>query len=597
MKNINKTSAGMALLTLILGVGLGWFLFSNPNRDPATTHMHADGSTNEDWTCSMHPQIRQKEAGNCPLCGMALIPVASGDSEDADPLSVKMSATAMQLASVQTQVVARQKPVKTLRLNGKVQPDERLVSTQTTHIAGRIEKLLINTTGEYVAKGQTIAYIYSPDLVTAQEELFEAQIIAESNPLLFKAAKDKLKNWKLTDDQIADILASGVPAEEFPILSGINGIVLNKQVNLGDHVMSGTPLFEIANLSRVWVLFDVYESDLSWVKKGDVVDYTIQSLPGEKFKGKITFIDPVMNAKTRVAKARIVSANKSAKLKPEMFVSGVLNSPLTNTEVAIVIPKTAVMWTGEKSVVYVKTTAKSGVYFLMRQIAIGASLGSSYVVVSGLEAGEEIATNGTFSIDAAAQLAGKPSMMNPGGGNSSTGHHHGDDSPSGAGDMAQNGPSNSEQVFEVGEEFRNQLKAVFEAYLPLKDALVGTDMAIAKKAAHKMLEEVEKVDRSLVKEDAHQAWMKDQVVFMDNIALIIDKNDIEIIRKYFSPLSDQLYHSLKRFQVNGINAYRQYCPMAFDFKGGFWLSSQAEIRNPYFGDAMLTCGAIKEEIK
>lgn len=595
MKNINKATVIIALITLILGVGLGWFFFSNPNPTSGTSHNHEEGLANEEWTCSMHPQIRQKESGSCPLCGMDLIPVESGDSDGADPMSVRMSPTAMQLASVQTQVVKRQIPVKELRLNGKIQADESLVSSQTTHISGRIEKLLINTTGEYVSKGQTIAYIYSPELVTAQEELFEARKIAESNPSLFQAAKDKLKNWKLNDKQIAAILESGKPSEKFPILSGINGVVLNKHVNLGDYVKQGAPLFEISDLSRVWILFDVYESDLSWVNKGDKIAYTIQSLPGEKFKGKISFIDPVINSRTRVAKARLVSSNKSAKLKPEMFANGLLSSPVKNNEDVIVIPKSAVMWTGEKSVVYVKTIAKNGVHFLMRKITTGASLGSSFIIMDGLEEGEEIATNGTFSIDAAAQLAGKRSMMNPdGGGMVMTGHNHGNSTQMEDDEMSQ--VNMTDQTFDVNAKFINQLKVVYEAYLPLKDALVGTDSKKGMKSAKSLLAGIEQVDMSLVKGEAHQAWMMDLKVLKDNIESMLKIDNVENMRMSFSPLSDQLYHTLIKFKVEGINAYRQYCPMAFNNKGAFWLSGQAEIRNPYFGDAMLTCGEVKEEI-
>ncbi|MFT5886548.1 MAG: Cu(I)/Ag(I) efflux system membrane fusion protein [Arcticibacterium sp.] len=418
----NKTLL-IALSTLIVGLFFGWLFFGGTETNPKE-HDHSMAGGSEVWTCSMHPQIRQSEPGPCPLCGMDLIPVDMGGADDENPMEVKMSPTAMQLANVQTAIIQKGKATKELRLTGKIQVDERSVSTQTAHISGRVEKLYINTTGEYVPKGKIIAEIYSPELVTAQEELFEAQKMKETQPQLFAASKERLKNWKLSTSQIESILLAGKPQETFPILSDINGIVINKKIQLGDYINRGSSLFEVANLSQVWVLFDIYESDLTWIKTGDLIEYTIQAFPGEKFKGKISFIDPLINPATRVAKARVVTANGGNKLKPEMFVTGTLLSQVKGSQSDMVVPKSAVMWTGERSVVYVKSLNTQGTHFAMRKVTLGPSLGDSYIIIDGLKDGEEIVVYGTFSIDAAAQLAGKPSMMNPEGGKAMAGHDH-----------------------------------------------------------------------------------------------------------------------------------------------------------------------------
>jgi Cu(I)/Ag(I) efflux system membrane fusion protein len=199
-------------------------------------------------------------------------------------------------------------------------------------------------------------------------------------------------------------------------------------INPGDYVTRGEAIYEIANLSKVWVLFDVYESDIVWVNKGDKVEFSVASLPGETFTGDISYLDPVIDPITRVAKARVEHSNAGGKLKPEMFATGLVEARLPGKSELPVVPKTAVMWTGKRSVVYVKADTDKGVNFIMREVTLGPSLGDSYVIESGLEEGEEIAVNGTFSIDAAAQLAGKPSMMNPEGGVAMTGHDHGSDS-------------------------------------------------------------------------------------------------------------------------------------------------------------------------
>jgi len=182
-------------------------------------------------------------------------------------------------------------------------------------------------------------------------------------------------------------------------------------VATGDHVSEGSVLFDIANLSSVWVLFDVYESDLPFLKVGNTISFTLQALPGTNFSANIQFIDPVIDPVNRVAKVRVEVGNAGGKLKPEMFATGVVKANLNEFKNKLVIPRSAVLWTGKRSIVYVKQPNASEINFKMREIELGPMLGNSYVVERGLTEGEEIVTDGTFSVDAAAQLAGKPSMM------------------------------------------------------------------------------------------------------------------------------------------------------------------------------------------
>ena len=233
---MNKKTILIASITLVVGLLAGWLIFGGNKSNSHEDHEHVKTEINGEtvWTCSMHPQIRQNEPGDCPICGMDLIPLDDDQNADIDPDAISMSPTAMQLASVSTAIVGKTNPVKQVRLNGKVQFDERLVYSQSSHIPGRIEKLSVNFTGEFVSRGQTIAYIYSPELVTAQEELFEAQKIAESQPQLFTSAKEKLKNWKLSDKQIENILTSEKKQVEFPIQADVSGYVTSKMINLGD---------------------------------------------------------------------------------------------------------------------------------------------------------------------------------------------------------------------------------------------------------------------------------------------------------------------------------------------------------------------------
>ena len=566
--NTNKRTILIAAITLVVGLLAGWLIFGSSSEENHEGHDHtADEVAGETtWTCSMHPQIRQNEPGDCPICGMDLIPLEDETDSDIDPMAISMSPTAMQLASISTALVGSADPVKSVRLNGKVQSDERLVFSQASHIPGRIEKLLVNFTGEFVKKGQVIASVYSPDLVTAQEELFEAEKIKDSQPQLFNAAKEKLKNWKLTESQIEQILQSGQSEEEFNIQTDVSGYVTNRKVNVGDYISRGQSIYEIADLSRVWVLFDVYEQDMPWIKKGDKVNFTVASIPGETFEGTISFIDPVIDAKTRVAKARIDMANSGLKLKPEMFASGTVEAKLPAKAGNLSVPKTAVMWTGKRSLVYVKSETETGVNFKMREVTLGPALGESYLVESGLDEGEEIAVSGTFSIDAAAQLAGKASMMMP--------------------------PES--KTMEVPQAFRKQLTSVANAYFVVKNALVNDDADTAQKAAGEVTGTIKKVDMSLLEGDAHQHWMALQKQLEEASKMISETPDIEKQREHFNLLSEALLETTESFGLEIDRTYRQFCPMAFDDEGAFWLSESDEILNPYFGDMMLRCGEVKQ---
>lgn len=398
-------------LLLLVGLFLGWLFFHSP-KAVTDEHNHSAAETKKQlWTCAMHPQIRLDHPGKCPICGMELIPLQNGGVK-VDSNAVHFSKEAMELASVATSIVSRQKPLKEVRLYGKVQADERLLQNQVAHVGGRIERLMLNFTGEPVRKGQLLALIYSPDLITAQQELLEAAKSKQTQPEIYEAATEKLMQWMLTEKQIAQIERSGREKTNFEVYSNTSGIVTTKRVNTGDHVSEGAVLFEVANLSSVWVLFDAYESDLPFLKVGNTISFSLQALPGTNFSANIRFIDPVIDPVNRVAKVRVEVSNAGGKLKPEMFATGVVKANLNEFKDKLVIPRSAVLWTGKRSIVYVKQPDGDGINFNMREIDLGPMLGNSYVVLGGLKEGDEIVTDGTFSVDAAAQLAGKPSMMN-----------------------------------------------------------------------------------------------------------------------------------------------------------------------------------------
>lgn len=612
MKNlINNIKGNYKLVvgTLILGILFGWLFFHSGGESTASQtgvegheghdHESEDPTT---WTCSMHPQIKQDKPGDCPICGMDLIPLASMQSggDDVNPNEIAMSESASKLAEIQTLTVSKGVPQKSVFLQGKVQADERNIAELTARFGGRIEKLFVNFTGQQVQKGEKLATIYSPGLVTAQRELLEAISYKDSRPALYAASKGKLKLWDLTDDQIAAIEDRGEPQLYFDVLSPISGTVMMRHVALGDYVKEGTALFKVTDLSNVWVMFDAYESDLPWVRLGDSVDITIPALPMKTFEARVNYIDPFIDAATRVAKVRVELTNKKQQLKPEMFANGIVKSNFAEKSNEILIPKSSILWTGKRAVVYVKVVDRESPTFLYREIDLGPEAGAFYVVADGLHAGEEIAVNGVFKIDAAAQLQGLPSMMNPDGGVVSTGHNHGGmDMGGGAatGDAGQQNMEITKKLDNISPDFKEQLTQVYKAYIILKDAFVATDFQKVNSTADEVGTALKSVDMSLLKGDAHMIWM-DQLETLENTISSIGKlSDIEKQRTEFAKFNLAFYKSMKAFGLNNTTAYYQYCPMANRDKGAYWFSDSEEIRNPYFGEAMLGCGENRETLQ
>jgi len=419
MKKIIKNKYFLYSLFAVAGLFIGWILFHSPGTSRENKIQTTQSAKAVIWTCAMHPQIRMPEPGKCPICGMNLIPLNQSEAP-VDQAEVHLTPEAAQLANVLTSVVGRQKPVKEVRLYGKVQADERRLQSQVAQIPGRIEKLMVNYTGESVHKGQVLAILWSPELETAQQELIEASKTKLEQPEIYEASKERLLQWKLTGEQISQLESSGKVQNNVEVVSTTSGIVTSRNVNNGDYVQRGSVLFDVADLSVLWIIFDAYESDIQFIKVGDKINFTIQAFPGNTFSGRISFIDPALDPVTRVIKVRVEADNSSGKLKPEMFATGIISARLKDYGDAVIIPQTAVLWTGKRSVVYIKQPQYEEPVFRMREISLGPMLGDSYIVTDGLAVGEEIVTQGAFSVDAAAQLEGKPSMMNPRGGKTSS---------------------------------------------------------------------------------------------------------------------------------------------------------------------------------
>ncbi|WP_370214366.1 efflux RND transporter periplasmic adaptor subunit [Mesoflavibacter profundi] len=580
---------------LVVGVLLGWLLFGGSTNEEIDHNHDAVAATNQMWTCSMHPQIMQPEPGDCPICGMDLIPAESGsDGLMADQF--KLTENAMALANIQTTVVGKGNVEgNTIKLSGKIAENEEANAVQVSYFAGRIERLNVSFTGEEVRKGQLLATIYSPELYAAQQELITAASLKESQPALYKAVRNKLKLWKLSENQINQIEETGKVKENFPVYATVSGTVTEKLVEQGDYIKQGQPLLKIANLNTVWGNFDVYENQIDRFKKGQEVMITTNAYPNKEFKGKVDFIDPVLNTKTRTVTLRVVLSNKDDVFKPGMFVTANIEGSTAKNDEVISIPASSVLWTGERSVVYLKTNPDQPI-FEMREIKLGNQIGNEYEVVEGLFVGNEIVTNGTFTVDAAAQLQGKKSMMNKDGGKVMTGHegHLGMDNNA---SNKESDHTNMNERLEVSEKFQQQLNSVYNAYINLKDALVKEDSISTSANATTLLNKLNKVDMKLLSDNkAHNHWMSLEGEIKSSATSISETSDIKSQRDHFKHLSSHLINAVQLFGINE-KVYVEFCPMVDNNNGAYWLSKEEKVINPYFGEAMLTCGEVKQVIE
>jgi Cu(I)/Ag(I) efflux system membrane fusion protein len=580
---------------LAIGLLLGWFLFGGSSNNETNPNHDTIQETNKMWTCSMHPQIMQQEAGNCPICGMDLIP-ATSTSEGLRVDQFKLTENAMALANIQTSVVGNGKiEDNTIKLSGKIAENEEANAVQVSYFSGRLEQLNVSFTGEEVQKGQLLATIYSPELYAAQQELIIAASLKVSQPALYKAVRNKLKLWKLSESQINKIEETGKVKENFPVYANVSGTVSEKLVAQGDYIKQGQPLLKIANLNTVWANFDVYENQINLFKKGQDITITTNTSANKEFKGNVDFIDPVLDTRTRTIKLRVVLNNKSDVFKPGQFVEGKIKGITSNKGQVLAIPSTAVLWTGERSVVYVKPNPDQPV-FEMREITLGNQIGDNYEVLEGLNNGDEIVTNGAFTVDAAAQLQGKKSMMNKEGKRVMTGHEGHLGMEETASKNVEKYSKGSERV-KVSVAFQNQLKAVFDDYIKLKDAFVKEDSNNVIIESKRLLDKLSKVEMKLVTDkEAQKHWMSLEKEIKIAATSILNTAKIKRQRNNFKSLSLGLTNAIEVFGINE-KVYHQFCPMADNNNGAFWLSKEKKVINPYFGSVMLNCGEVKQVIE
>ena len=558
----------LPVIYILVGILVGWVLFGGSDKPVDHDHQMAEEVV---WTCSMHPEIKLPEQTPCPLCGMDLVQDDPNASQD--PLNLVMSENAIRMSRIQVSPVTSQLIRKEIMLQGKVVVDERNVTQVSAEYSGRIDKLYVDYAGVYVRKGQKLADLYSPELISAQSEFFDATALRAMNPSVYIAARNKLRRWNISEVEIEKIENSGAIVKDLKISSPVSGTVISRNVTEGQYINEGTPLFKVANLRRMWVVFDAYEDDVQWLNLGDEVNFTIPSVPGRQFSGKITFIDPLVNPDTRTVNVRIEVYNKDNLLKPEMFAYGWLYASDQEKVPQLTVPKSSVLWTGKRSVVYVSVPGEDKPTFQLREVTLGPNLGEEYAIIKGLKEGEDVVTNGAFKVDAAAQLAGKMSMMN-----------------------LPEKPMMNHQM-QVPESFSAEIHELANQYFAIKNALVSTDAEKAKMASHMFNQKLSSIKTDNLPIEMNRLWTKEQKAIQTAAKSLHDAGDVEAQRTAFKALSDQFTEVVVKYMGEDKTFYVAYCPMAFNDTGAAWLSEFEEIRNPYFGDKMLTCGIVKEVLE
>ena len=570
-------------IALLAGLGLGYMLFNGGTSHSTSTEVHNHSAANpQQWTCSMHPQILQQEPGDCPICGMDLIPAESTASGLA-PEQFKITPNALALANIQTSIVeGATTQGATQNLSGKISINEEQIAVQASYYAGRIERLFINYTGQEVQKGQVLATLYAPQLVAAQQELLTAAALKETQPQLYRAVRKKLQLWKLTDKEIEAIEVSGKVREYFPIRATVGGTVTALLGAEGDYLKEGQAIARVSNLNTLWANFDAYERQLSQFRVGQKIEIYTSAYPNKKVEGTISFIAPLLNNDTRTATLRATVKNNDKVLKPGMFVSGKITTAPSTTK-AVSIPASAVLWTGKRSLVYVKAAQDSPI-FEMREVTLGQKNGAQVEIIEGLSIGEEIVTKGTFTVDAAAQLQGKKSMMNNTGDKTMTGHE-------GHTGVQENHDSSTamKQTMKMNfsDSFQKDFKPVLLAYLKVKDALVASDAPQTVVSAKATLEALNAIPTSNLGK-MEQEHFNASVKMLEAIAA---KTNLNNQRSHFVLLNEHLVALVSAFSTLENTLYVQQCPMANNNQGAVWLSKEKDIRNPYFGAAMLKCGS------
>ena len=608
--------------TALIGVAqrTGWIRSeSDATAQASDEHDHADKRI---YTCPMHPQIRQDHPGKCPICAMELVIATSG--EKGSGLSVFIEPAARRLVGIQTDTAKLGPVSQTIRTIGSIDYDESKLATISAYVGGRIEKLYANYVGVPVEKDDDLALIYSPDLYSAQVEYVTSlqggglKRLGDSSDFS-ELARQKLIELGLTEDQVADLRSRGAAESRVRLRSPITGTVINKFAVEGDYLKTGDPVYRIADLSSVWLMLDLYPADASRIRFGQTVQAEVSSIPGDVFTGRVAFIDPTVNDKTRTVRIRVEMLNVDGKLRPGDYATarvyvpairqdmvydpllagkyispmhpqvirdqagdcpicgmaliptsklGYADKPLPMQQV-VTVPRDAVLMAGENSVIYIETDPGR---FEIRRVTVGPMTDHDAVILEGVSPGETVATGGNFLIDSQMQLAGNPSLMDPR-----------------KAMMYPPGPLAlpRRNAIVLGGDVGIEFDRAFEAYFTIQKTLAA-DQTPKLVTVGRLGESLGRLLESPEIPDTAKSQLERAIRSIDRL-----NDSLEQAREAFRSVSHALLKvvNVVRGPKSEQGLFHMYCPMV-PGGGGDWIQRDEELRNPYFGSEMLQCGEV-----
>jgi Cu(I)/Ag(I) efflux system membrane fusion protein len=618
-----------ALLLVLIGVAqrTGWITAGGFGADSASAAGEATSGESKRYICPMMCTPPSTLPGRCPVCAMELVEATGGGAGDG--ISVTIEPAARRLVGIQTAMSKMGNVTRTIRTIGSIDFDESRLSTISAYIDGRLEKLYANYVGVRVSEGDDLALIYSPQLYSAQTEFVISLdggsvgrfSIGDNN--LGEMARENLSELGMTDEQIDLLRETRKPESRIRIKSPQSGTVIEKSAVEGDYVKTGQKIYRIADLASVWMMLDLFPDDASAVRFGQQVEAEIQSTPGEVFTGRVAFIDPTVNPRTRTVRVRVEVMNFDGKLRPGDYATARITVPAIPTDLVydpalsgkyispmhpqvirdepgecplcgmdlvstselgyaaepqpeqrvVAVPRDAVLLTGDSGVIYVETEPGR---FEIRRVTVGPMNDTEAIIIEGLAAGETVATGGNFLIDSQMQLAGNPSLLDP-----------------------SKAPSFSPGPLELPERdpvllagnTGDQFDRTYNAYFEIQRAFAA-DMSPPPVALNTLLDGLSRLEMLAdVPDDAQR-----QFAIARRSAQRMG-GSLESARAAYRGVSHAMLRSaaMARGPQTAKSLTHFYCPMV-QGGGGDWMQPGGELANPYRGEEMLRCGELVREM-
>ena len=617
------------LLIVLLGIAqrVGWLKTAGETQSSSSV-----GSAEAVHTCPMHPQIRQPGLGDCPICGMPLVPATAGGA-DLDEFAVSIEPAQRRLANIKTVTVTEQPVSRQLQTIGSIEIDESRQATISSYIDGRLEKIYADYTGVEVQEGDHLAVVYSPQIYSAQIEYLEAKktlesssdsalaSIREAQEKLADNSRQRLLELGMTADQLKELDATETAKSRLTIYAPMGGTVIEKLAEEGKYIEAGEPIYRIADLAMVWLMLELFPEDASRIRFGQQVQARLSSNPNEVLTGRVAFIAPNVDPSSRTVGVRVEFTNEQRKLRPGDYAEATITIPIgpegeiydkdlagkwispmhpqiirdqpgpcpvcgmqlvpttrygfaatpVDQPVSVTIPRSALLLAGQNSVAYVETEAGR---FELRVVKIGPFLKDNVVILEGIEPGEQVATSGNFLIDSQMQLAGKPSLIDP------TRYVR----------KFRNVPLefDSIDISVIGGKSGEQLEELYSRYFEIRTAF-----AADKKPVEESSLSLHELSTQLTSSEDVTDQAKEQLSIVTENAEHLHHLPLEQARMQFKPISHAILELATQIRGEGNErVFRHFfCPMVKEGEGD-WLQFEERISNPYYGSQMLRCGEL-----